>query len=125
MPTELPSNDPFEFLKSMWSRMGISLPGLAAPTLDLGELDKRINDLKAVENWLKMNLNMLQMSIQGLEMQRVTIAAMQALRQTAASPEAKSNLLANPVLWPWSFLQQSMTAAGQNGAPAEDKPSGK
>ena len=31
------------------------------PTLDVEELDKRITDMKAVEGWLKMNLNMLQM----------------------------------------------------------------
>lgn len=122
MPSESPGNDPLEFMKSMWGRMGMSLPGMVTPTLDVGELDKRINDLKAVENWLKMNLNMLQMSIQGLEMQRVSIAAMQALRQTAASPEAKANLLANPMMWPWSFLQQSMNPTNQDGAPPEDTP---
>ena len=62
------AQDPLEFVRGMWNNMGFSLPGMVTPTLDVEELDKRITDMKAVEGWLKMNLNMLQMSIQGLEM---------------------------------------------------------
>ncbi|MEK7736356.1 MAG: PhaM family polyhydroxyalkanoate granule multifunctional regulatory protein [Pseudomonadota bacterium] len=103
--------DPLEFLKSMWGGMGFPLPGMVTPTLDVGDLDKRIADLKAVEGWLKMNLNMLQASIQGLEMQRLTLAALQALGQSSsgAQGEAKPNPFANPTLdpsaWPWNFMQ--------------------
>ena len=79
MSTENNAQDPMEFMRSMWSKMGFSLPGMVTPTLDVDELDKRISDMKAVENWLKMNLSSLQMATQGLEMQRATIAAMQAM----------------------------------------------
>ena len=75
MSAENPNADPLEFLKGMWSSMGFAVPGMVTPTLDVNELDKRIADLKTVEGWLRMNLNMLQMSIQGLEMQRATLAA--------------------------------------------------
>lgn len=102
--------DPLEFLKSMWGSMGFSLPGLVTPTLDTNELEKRIADLKAVEGWLKMNLGMLQISIQGLETQRATLAAMQTLGQPEGSGEAP----ANP--WPWNFMQQG--AASVAPAPA-------
>lgn len=34
-----------------WGKMGFSLPGMVTPTLDVDELDKRIADMKAVENW--------------------------------------------------------------------------
>ena len=68
--------DPMEFLKSLWGNSGMPLPGLVTPTLDTNELEKRITDLKAVEGWLKSNLSMLQMTIQGLEMQRATLSAM-------------------------------------------------
>ena len=84
MSTENTAQDPMEFMRNMWSKMGFSLPGMVTPTLDVDELDKRIADMKAVENWLKMNLNTLQMATQGLEMQRATIAAMQAMSKVAA-----------------------------------------
>jgi hypothetical protein len=64
--------DPMEFLKSLWGNSGMPLPGLVTPTLDTNELEKRITDLKAVEGWLKNNISMLQMTMQGLEKQRST-----------------------------------------------------
>ena len=72
-------NDPLAFLRNMWSGMGVSMPGMVTPTFDVDELDKRIKDMKAVESWLRMNLSMLQMTIQGLEMQRSTVGAVQAM----------------------------------------------
>ena len=68
-----PGNDPLNFMRNLWGNMGFSLPGMVAPTFDVDELDKRIKDMKAVEGWLRMNLSMLQMTIQGLEMQRTTV----------------------------------------------------
>ncbi|PKO83831.1 MAG: hypothetical protein CVU17_07080 [Betaproteobacteria bacterium HGW-Betaproteobacteria-11] len=108
------SNDPMEFLKSLWGTAGMPLPGLITPTLDTNELDKRVADLKAVEGWLKTNLGMLQMTIQGLEMQRATLAAMQAMSQSISSSETTANPFANPALWPWNFSQQ--------GSPASNSP---
>ena len=88
MSTENKAQDPLEFMRSMWSKMGFSLPGMVTPTLDVEELDKRISDMKAVENWLKMNLNTLQMATQSLEMQRATIATMQAMSKIASEGAA-------------------------------------
>ena len=111
--------DPMEFLKSLWGNTGMPLPGLVTPTLDTDELEKRITDLKAVEGWLKTNLNMLQMTIQGLEMQRATLSALQAISQSGSSPDANANPFANPALWPWNLMQN----AGQNlGAGAPETP---
>lgn len=64
------SNNPLDMLQGMWNQMGFQLPGMVTPTLDEGELDKQIRDLRSVENWLRMNLSMLQMTIQNLEMQK-------------------------------------------------------
>ena len=72
-------NDPLSFVRSLWSGMGVSMPGMVTPTFDVDELDKRIKDMKAVEGWLRMNLSMLQMTIQGLEMQRTTLGAVLSL----------------------------------------------
>jgi len=107
-------SDPMEFLKTLWGNTGMPLPGLVTPTLDTDELEKRIADLKAVEGWLKTNLGMLQMTIQGLEMQRATLAAMHAISQSASNPESNANPFANPAMWPWNFMQ------GAGKAPAAD-----
>ena len=107
--------DPLEFLKSMWGSLGFPLPGMVTPTLDVDELDKRISDLKSVENWLKMNLGMLQISIQGLEMQRATLAAMQTMGPSAGSEAAASAA----GLWPWNFMQAGVNVAGT--PPPEEK----
>jgi hypothetical protein len=119
MSHEGQQQDPLEFLKGMWGGMGFAVPGMVTPTLDVQELDKRIADLKAVEGWLRMNLSMLQMSIQGLEMQRATLAAMQAMGQSAATMEAGMNPFANPALWPWAMMPQQ--GAGPENA-EEKKP---
>ena len=106
-----PSSDPMEFLKTLWGTTGMPLPGLVTPTLDTNELEKRIADLKAVEGWLKTNLGMLQMTIQGLEIQCATLAAMQAISQSASNPDANANPFANPALWPWNLMQGASPAA--------------
>ena len=113
-------SDPMEFLKSLWGNTGMPLPGLVTPTLDTNELEKRIADLKAVEGWLKTNLGMLQMTIQGLEMQRATLSALQAISQSASNPDANANPFANPALWPWNFMQGAGpgSAADAAGTPA-------
>jgi hypothetical protein len=69
--------DPLEFLKSLWGPMGLPMAGLNAPAAAASELDKRITELKSVETWLNLNLNVLRMTIQGLEMQKAGLAAMQ------------------------------------------------
>ncbi len=121
-------SDPMEFLKSLWGNTGMPLPGLVTPTLDTNELEKRIADLKAVEGWLKTNLGMLQMTIQGLEMQRATLSALQAISQSASSAEANANPFANPALWPWNFMQgngQAPAAAAVDAAASAEPPKGK
>jgi hypothetical protein len=101
--TETPN--PMEFFKSLWSNMGIPLPGMVTPTVDTDELGRRITDLKAVEGWLKSNLSMLQMTIQGLEMQRATLMALQTMSQQATDSEPAPNPFANPAMWSWGFMQ--------------------
>jgi hypothetical protein len=75
---EQPPQDPFELFRRLWGPLGVPLPGMAMPTLDPNEIDKRIADLRSIEGWLNMNLNMVKFSIQGLELQRATLAAMRS-----------------------------------------------
>ena len=88
MSQETPFQDPFELLKKMWAPMGMPL-GALAPLLDPNDIEKRIADLKSVETWLSMNMNVLRMTIQGLEMQKATLAAFQAM-QPGAEPQPKA-----------------------------------
>jgi hypothetical protein len=78
-----PMNDTLDFVKNLWGSM--SVPGLTAPTLSVEELDKKINDLKAVEAWLNLNMSMLRGSIQALEVQRGTIATLKSVGASLAS----------------------------------------
>jgi len=70
------SRDWLEFMQKMWNPMSFPIPGMMVPTASVEELDKKITELRSVENWLKMNEGFVQMTIKTLEMQK---AALQAL----------------------------------------------
>jgi hypothetical protein len=78
MAEDKPPQDPFEMFRRLWGPLGVPLPGMAMPTFDPKEVEKRIAELRSVEAWLSMNLNMVKFSIQGLELQRATLQAMRA-----------------------------------------------
>lgn len=126
MTDSSPNQDPLEFLKSFWGNMGFPLPGIVTPTLDTDELGRRIADLKAVEGWLKTNLSMLQMTIQGLELQRATLMTMQNMSQAMAGGDAEQkpegNPFANPALWPWGLMTSPPGTPAAETAPAPETP---
>ena len=84
MPDDNPPQDPFEMFRRLWGPLGVPIPGMAVPTFDPQEVEKRIAELRSVEAWLTMNLNMLKFSINGLELQR---AALQAMKGAADKPK--------------------------------------
>ena len=93
---------------------------MLAPLTNIEELDKRVTDMRAVEQWLKLNLNMLQSAIQALEVQRATLATLRsfgALAQTsmesAHSAAAESAKAASAAGWP-------MSGAAKPEAPKEE-----
>lgn len=90
---EMPGMNPFgamtdtlDLVKKMWGGMGV--PGMTAPTLSVDEINKQITDLKAVESWLSLNMNMLRGTIQALEVQSGTIAALQSISAAMGVPGA-------------------------------------
>ncbi|MFM0224606.1 PhaM family polyhydroxyalkanoate granule multifunctional regulatory protein [Paraburkholderia dipogonis] len=110
-----PGFPPAEMLERMWGMMRLSPFGSAfsgaqpggglspslsmmsdmmAPLTNVEELDKRITDMRAVEQWLKLNLSMLQSAIQALEVQRATLATLRAFgafaQSSMAQPAAES-----------------------------------
>lgn len=119
-------NDPMNFVRNLWGNVGFNLPGMVTPTMDTDELAKQISDLKAVEGWLRMNLSMLQMTIQNLEMQRTTLTTVQALGRVAqdandsgATGEAAASL-SQAAMWPWTMMQQVQEEVAKQ-AEAADK----
>ena len=98
--------DGIDSVKRAWSMF--NAPSALVPTLDVDELDKRIADLKAVELWLNLNVSMLHGTIQGLEIQRGTLAAVKAfgasfssaMPGTSAQPAAGATAAAAPSGWP-------------------------
>lgn len=81
-----------EMMRQAWA--GLAGPGGLTQALpmtvpmNLEDLDRRINELRSVENWLRLNLSMLSSSIQGLEVQRATIATLRSFVDSVSSAGA-------------------------------------
>ena len=82
-------SDPLGFVKKLWGNMAI--PGMVAPPMSVDELDKKIQDLKTVESWLTVNMNMLRGTIQALEVQRATLSTLQSLGESFAQHVQKAS----------------------------------
>ena len=64
-----------------------AVPGMAswvAPTLSVEELDKRIQELKAVQFWLDQNATALKATIQAMEVQKMTLSTLQSMNVNMA-----------------------------------------
>ncbi|MRV72928.1 hypothetical protein GJ700_14560 [Duganella sp. FT92W] len=121
--------DTLDFVKNLWGSMGV-VPGIAAPTLSVDELDKKINDLKAVEAWLNLNSSMVRGSIQALEVQRNTIATLKSMGKSLATAvqqpgEKDTKSLFESIPYASAFFQHAAEAlqpAAPGPAPKEAKP---
>lgn len=110
--------DPFEAVKKFWGAFGLplgvpgaagaspsapagmgfgampsfaglgSIPGMVMPSFDIAEVEKRIADLKSVESWLALNIEMVRTTIHGLEAQKATLGAFKAMQQGSAASAA-------------------------------------
>jgi cytoskeletal protein RodZ len=121
--------DTLDFVKNLWGSMavpGMNIPGITAPTLSIDDLDKKINDLKAVEAWLSVNMSMLRGTIQALEVQRGTIATLKSMSESFANavkqPGATDKSLFEAAPYAAAFFPQAATPAKTDAKPAS-KPS--
>ena len=105
--------DSMEFVKQAWSTL--NLPTNLAPTMDVEEMDRRIADLKVVEQWLTMNLGMLRSSIQGMEIQRGTLVAMHAFGD-AMSSSGEAGEAASRTIAAFAEMQRAATAGAAAGS---------
>jgi hypothetical protein len=65
--------DFMEFMQKMWNPMSFPVPGMFMPTANIEDINKKIAELKGVENWLTMNIGFIQMTVKTLEMQRAAL----------------------------------------------------
>jgi len=87
--------DTLEMVKAMWSGMGV--PGMMMPSVSADDINKQIADLKAVESWLAINMNMLRNTIQALEVQSATLSNLHSIRDAmSAMAEKSETFAANP-----------------------------
>jgi hypothetical protein len=120
--------------------MGASTPAgnsaWSMPTLDPDELDKRIKELKTVQFWLEQNARMIGMTIQTLEVQRMTLntlremkvpvdALKEAMRAQVpgAEPEQATDSAApgvNPMAWWGTLTEQFSNLASQAVAAGQE-----
>jgi hypothetical protein len=123
--------DTMGFVKKAWGAM--NAPSAFMPTIDVEELKKRIVDLQAVEQWLVMNLGMIQSSIQALEVQTATIETLKGVSkgwpgmeavstQAAMNPsDVAGSSFSNPFAKPFSLSEKSQDAK----KPSSKKPGSK
>ena len=75
----------FDFLQNQAKGASQAVPQMPnvanwiAPTLNEEELDKRINELKAVHFWLDQNSKALGATVQALEVQKMTLATLKGM----------------------------------------------
>jgi hypothetical protein len=75
----------FDFLQNLAKGASHSIPQMpnlanwVAPSLNPEELEKRIEELKAVHFWLEQNSRALGATIQALEVQKMTLATLQGM----------------------------------------------
>ena len=75
----------FDFLQNLAKGATESIPQMPnlanwiAPTLNLEDLEKRISELKAVHFWLDQNSKALGATVQALEVQKMTLAALKGM----------------------------------------------
>ena len=75
----------FDFLQNLAKGASNSIPQMpnlgnwVAPTLNVEELETRIEELKAVHFWLEQNSRALGATIQALEVQKMTLATLKGM----------------------------------------------
>ncbi|NDP58970.1 MAG: hypothetical protein GZ090_06400 [Oxalobacteraceae bacterium] len=125
MPGAGAMTDTLEFMQKLWGGVtlpGASMPGMVMPTLSLEEINKQITDLKAVESWLTLNMNMLGGTIKALEVQSATISTLQSMSAnfSAAMKPTEPDAPAQPS--PYEAFFKATAAPATATAPAPEAP---
>ncbi len=116
----------FDFLKNLQTQgaasgmgAGMGASSWVAPTLDPQELEKRIQELKAVQFWLNQNTQAIAATIQALEVQRMTLKTLQDMNLSMG--DLAQSLKIKPSAWPAAasaFAANTATASAPDQKPA-------
>ena len=126
----------FDFLQNL-SKAGqgaAALPSIShwvAPTVSVEEIDKRIEELKAVQFWLEQNSRALSATVQALQVQKMTLSTLQGMNvnmadlakafpfAAATAPAAASTDASDGGLsdWPLGGREASAQASAPAAAP--------
>jgi hypothetical protein len=110
----------FDFLQNLAKGASQAVPQMPnvsnwiAPSLNEEELDKRINELKAVHFWLDQNSKALGATVQALEVQKLTLATLKGM-----------NLSMGDMANAFKFKAADTAATSENKAAEKNKPSAK
>ena len=86
MSDDFSSKELWEFFQKTWNPMSFPIPGMFTPAMSVEEVEKKLAELGSVENWLKMNLTFLQMTIKTLEMQKSALQTLQEFTKPSSGP---------------------------------------
>jgi hypothetical protein len=123
----------FDFLQNLAKSVSVGLPGGGAasgvsnlsqwlvPSLNVEDLEKRIEELKHVQFWLEQNSRALAATIQALEVQKLTMATLKSMNFTmgmpaAAAPAPKAEPVNAPPPAPEKAAEAAATAADEKPA---------
>jgi len=107
----------FDFLQGLVKNAGTALPGIGqwvAPTLNPEELGKRIEELRTVQFWLEQNARMMGVTLQALEVQRMTLSTLQSMNVPLADLQAALKM-PEPAAWP-GIMPDIMAGAAKKPA---------
>jgi hypothetical protein len=99
----------FDFLQNLAKGAGggasaAAMPNLSqwlVPSLNVEDLEKRIEELKHVQFWLEQNSRALSATIQALEVQKMTMATLKGMNFTMGMPGASAAPAAAPSTSGW------------------------
>ena len=107
MGQDVPGQEFLDLFQKLVNPLGFPLQSLLLAGFNPEEIDRKIAELKAVQNWLNANLGLLELTIKTLEYQKSVLTP----AASAAGGEPKpDNPLANPALWPWGFAKPEAKA---------------
>ena len=116
-----------EVMDSMQKAWGFNSTTPMTPTLDIDEIDRRLQDLNTISQWLSLNQNMLQSTIQTLQVQRATLAAIQSFGSAAESKGDAESVSPMDVMQAFTKMfapaQGSPKAGADASGSTESKPS--
>lgn len=82
-------------------------PGWVAPTVSVEDLDKRIQELKVVQYWLEQNARMIAATVQGLEVQKMTLTTLQSMNVQADELAKALQVQPQDMMAAWTQAAQS------------------